>query len=259
MKSFSLILALLTACGEAPPAGNEAVAAPPVAASPARPFVAEEKNQLVEFRYAWSAEAAAVPGLVERFHVDMDRLKRELEAGAEEDRSFREREGIEFHGHMAAIDHQTAGQSGQLLSLLTERSSYTGGAHGAFTIGSILWDRSEAREIRPAELFAAPANMDRLLTQRWCDALNAAREQKRGQPAGEGGIFDDCPSLDDIAIIPADSDGNRRFEKLLLMASPYVAGPWAEGSYEIELAVTSELVAGIREEYRGGFEVAQTQ
>lgn len=259
MRAIFLVALLLAACDEAPPAGNKAAAAPPLAAAPAQAFVEEEENPLIEFRYGWSAEATAVPGLVERFRDEMDRLKRELEKGAEEDRSFRQREGIPFHGHMAAIDHQTAGQSDQLLSLMTERSSYTGGAHGAFHIGSILWDRAAAKEVQPADLFAAAGNMDRLLTQRWCDALNAAREAKRGQPAGEGGIFDDCPSLGDIAVIPADSDANHHFEKLLLIASPYVAGPWAEGSYEIELGVTPELLAGLREEYRGGFEIAQTQ
>jgi hypothetical protein len=72
-------------------------------------------------------------------------------------------------------------------------------------------------------------------------------------------MFDDCPGLDDIAIIPTDKDGNGRFERLMLVASPYVAGPWAEGSYEIELGVTSDLIAAIKEEYRAGFEAAQTQ
>ena len=101
--------------------------------------------------------------------------------------------------------------------------------------------------------------MDRLLTQRWCDALNKAREEKRGEPVGGGGMFDECPKLDEIAIIPADKDGNGRFEQLMLVASPYVAGPWVEGSYEIELAVTPDLIAALKAEYRESFEAAQPQ
>ena len=77
----------------------------------------------------------------------------------------------------------------------------------------------------------------------------------RGAPAGGGGMFDEGPGLDYIAIIPTDKDGNGRFERLLLVASPYVAGPYAEGSYEIELPVTGDLAAGIRDDYRSGFEV----
>ena len=100
------------------------------------------------------------------------------------------------------------------------------------------------REIKFADLFAEPANRDRLLTQRWCDALNKAREEKRGEPVGGDGMFDECPKLDEIAIVPTDKDGNGRFERLILVASPYVAGPYSEGSYEIELSVDGRLTHG---------------
>ena len=117
----------------------------------------------------------------------------------------------------------------------------------------MLWDRQARKEIAFADLFAQPANRDRLLTQRWCDALNKAREEKRGEPVGGGGMFDDCPALDDIALIPVDSNKDGRFDQLLLVASPYVAGPYAEGSYEVELAVTPDLLAGLKAEYRPSF------
>ena len=81
---------------------------------------------------------------------------------------------------------------------------------------------------------------------------------KRGEPVG-GGMFDDCPKLDEIAIIPGDKNKNGRFDTLALVASPYVAGPWVEGSYEIELAVTPDLLAALKGDYRTSFEAAQTQ
>jgi hypothetical protein len=115
------------------------------------------------------------------------------------------------------------------------------------------------KEIDLVSLFAQPANRDRLLTQRWCDALNKAREEKRGEPVGGGGMFDDCPALNDIAIIPTDKDKEGRFDTLLLVASPYVAGPYAEGSYEIALAVTPELLAGFKAEFKPSFEVQGRQ
>ena len=64
---------------------------------------------------------------------------------------------------------------------------------------------------------------------------------------------------DDIAIIPTDKNGNGRFELLTLVASPYVAGPWVEGDYEIELTVTPDLLAGLKSDYRASFEVVQRQ
>src|SRR5690606_6121690 len=155
--------------------------------------------------------------------------------------------------HSSSTVYAAAGMSPALLSLKVEVGGYSGGAHGHYGISALLWDRRANREIAFADLFAAPANRDRLLTQRWCDALNQAREERRAGPVGGGGMFDDCPPLDEIAIIPVDSNRDSRFDKLLLAASPYVAGPWVEGAYEIELDVTADLLAGLKAEYRPSF------
>lgn len=263
MKAMISITVLLAACGmQEPSPANEAPVAPaaePVAEPAGQAFAAEEENELIEFHYAWSAEAAAVPELVERFRKDMATARTDLLAGAEEDKASRLQQGGEFHGHMSSTDYETAGQSDGLLSLAIEHGSYTGGAHGNYGVASLLWDRSARKEIKFAELFTAQANMERLLTQRWCDALNAAREKKRGEPVGGDGMFDECPKLGEIAIIPTDRNGNGRFESLQLVASPYVAGPWVEGSYEIDLAMTPDLLAAIGGEYQGDFEAALTQ
>jgi len=257
-----LAIILLAACGEqpAPPTNEAEMAKPAIAAAavPAKPFLRDVKNELIDFHYGWSAEAAAVPQLANRFSEDMAKGEADLLAGAKADKALREKEGFDFNGYMSSTDYKTAGQSARLLSLIVEVGSYEGGAHGNYGVGSLLWDRAAAREIDFANLFAAAPNMDRLLTQRWCDALNRAREKKRGEPVGSGGLFDDCPKLSDIAIAPADKDGNGRFETIELVASPYVAGPWVEGSYEIELPVTGDLIAAIKSDYRDSFE-AQPQ
>ena len=254
-------LLLLVACGQqvAPPANETAAAPSAKTAAPAKAFAVDEKNELIDFHFAWSREAAAVPSLVDRFQQEMKKARSELLAGAEQDKVFRDEKGFDFNGFMSTTDYRTAGQSAALLSLSVESGSYTGGAHGNFGVGSLLWDRAAAREIEPADLFAQPANMDRLLTQRWCDALNKAREEKRGEAVGTDGLFDDCPSLGDIAIIPQDKDVNGRFERLMLVASPYVAGPWVEGAYEVELGLTPDLLAALKDAYRTGFEAAHTQ
>lgn len=262
-RTMALIL-LLAACNRQPdlPSHNQA-ATPTASVKPAEPkpraFAFDEKNELIEFHYGWSAEAAAVPLLVERFRKELVKAKADLVAGAEEDKTFRDKEGFDFNPYSSSIDYDTAGQSLRLLSLSAEFGAYTGGAHGNFGTGGLLWDRMTTKEIEVADLFAAPANMDRLLTQRWCDALNREREEKRGEPVGSDGVFDDCPKLSDIAIVPTDKDGNGRFERLILTASPYVAGPYVEGSYEIDLAVTPELIAALKSDYRNGFEAGQPQ
>jgi hypothetical protein len=264
MKLASLLAATLASCSQQPatsPANHAAEAAPaPTPAAPAaKAFVYDEENDLIEFHYGWSAEAAAVSRLVDRFSRDMGKVKADLIAGAREDKAFRDKEGFDFHGHSSTTDYATAGQSPRLLSLSVDAAAYTGGAHGNYGTNSLLWDRQAAKEIKVADLFAEPANMDRLLTQRWCDALNKAREEKRGEPVGGGGMFDDCPRLGDITVVPTDKDQNGRFERLILTASPYVAGSYAEGSYEIDLAVTPDLVAALKSNYRDSFEAGQPQ
>lgn len=262
MKAAILLAVLLAACGQqtSSPSNEVATAAP--AAKPAAPtakaFVYDEKNELWEYHFAWSAEAAAVPQLVSRLKVEMQKTVSELKGAVDRGKAASKENGFPFNPYSMSIDYKTAGQSDRLLSLSVEAGSYTGGAHGNAGVSALLWDRAAARQIQFAELFAARPNMDRLLTQRWCDALNKEREKKRGEPVGGGGMFDECPKLDEIAIIPSDKDGNRRFETLAMVASPYVAGPWAEGSYEIELEMTPELLAALKGEYRGSFE-AQTQ
>jgi hypothetical protein len=266
VRFSTFTLALLTACNnQAAPsptnnAGTSAESTEPVSANPKpKPFVYDLENDLIEFHYGWSAEAAAVPQLVERFKMEMEKAETELIAGAKEDKTSRQKEGFDFHGFMSSTDYETGGQSERLLSLRVGAGSYTGGAHGNHGTGSLLWDRTAAKEIKDTDLFADAANRDRLMTQRWCDALNKAREEKRGEPVGGSGIFDDCPKLDEIAIIPTDKDKNGRFELLTLVASPYVAGPWAEGDYEIELGVTADLIASLKSDYRAGFEVPHAQ
>ena len=261
-----LPLALLAACNNeaAPsPTNNSATPAKSVAAAPVspkpKPFVYDVENELIEFHYGWSAEAAAVPQLVARFRKEMEMSEAELIAGAKEDKASREKQGFDYHGYMSSTQYETGGQSERLLSLKVDVGSYEGGAHGNHGVGSLLWDRTAAKEIKDTDLFGDAANRDRLLIQRWCDALNKAREEKRGEPVGGDGIFDDCPKLDEIAIIPTDKDGNGRFELLTLVASPYVAGPWAEGDYEIELAITTDLIASLKSDYRAGFEAPQAQ
>ena len=264
MKRAYLLIALLAACSQQPSLspGNQADDPAP-AGKPAEPaakaFDFDEKNDLIEFHYGWSTEAAAVPQLVARFRNDLDKVKAELIAGAEEDKAFRAKEGFDFNQYSSTTDYNTAGQSARLLSLAVEAAAYTGGAHGNSGTSGLLWDRQAAKEIKIADLFVEPANMDRLLTQRWCDALNKAREEKRGEPVGGEGMFDECPKLSEIAIVPTDKDKNGRFERLFLTASPYVAGPYVEGSYEIDLAVTPDMIAALKADYRDSLEVSQPQ
>lgn len=265
MKLHILLCLLLAGCSAQPgaPEANQPESEPQPSSSPPapapKPFALEEENELIDFSFGWSADAAAIPQLVSRFRQEMAKNRAQLLASAKADKAEQEKSGFDFHQYQSSRDYSTAGQSDRLLSLEVNFSEYTGGAHPNHGTGALLWDRGEAKEIKIADLFAAPGNRDRLLTQRWCDAINKAREEKRGEPVGGDGMFDECPKLDEIAIVPVDAGQDGRFDKLALIASPYVAGPYVEGDYEIELAVTPDLIAALKQEYRGSFETPQPQ
>ena len=259
---LTLAILMLGGCGQQaeprPDQATPAAAAAKPPRAPATAFVYDERNELIDFHYGWSAEAAGVPQLVQQFRREMEMEKTGLLAQAKADKAMRDKEGWPYHRLSRSTDYKTAGQSDRLLVLSVEHASFTGGAHGNYGTSSIFWDRTAGAEVSLGDVFTAVENMDRLLTQRWCDALNKAREEKRDEPVGGGGMFGECPKLSEVAIIPADDNRNGKFERLSLIADPYVAGPYSEGSYEIELAITPELISAVRSAYRDSFET-QTQ
>lgn len=266
MKLFPLLAPLcLIACGNAPdPSADQAEpvadSGGPVSVPGQKPaFHHDEKTDLVEFAFGWSAEAAAVPELARRFEAELANERSDLIDLARTEKAYRDKEGFDFNRLTFSRSYETAGQSERLLSLRIDSYSYTGGAHGNGGTTALLWDRSNRDEIPFADLFSTKPSRDQLLVDRWCSTLDAAREEKRGEPVGNGGMFDECPPLDDIAIIPSDKDSNGRFEQLLLVASPYVAGPYVEGEYEIALPVTSAVIAALKPKYRTSFEAQSGQ
>jgi hypothetical protein len=219
----------------------------------APPFSVDDKTPLLDFHYAWSAEAATIPALASRLSTQMGAWKERLLAGARAELAYRTKNGFPFHGYQGSMTWTTAGQSPRLLSLAGAFEEYTGGAHGNYATRGLIWDSATGSEQTFAGLFIDAAAPAAVMTQRWCTALDAQRaDNRQGQKLG--GEFDDCPTLSDIVIVPTDADGDGTFESLRLIANPYTAGPYAEGYYKVELPVTPALVAALKPDYRASFE-----
>jgi hypothetical protein len=60
-------------------------------------------------------------------------------------------------------------------------------------------------------------------------------------------------------VVPADGNGNRRFDRFRLIAASGVAGPHPEGRYDVAVPVTAALRAAIKPAYQPSFEVDQPQ
>lgn len=256
---------MLAACGQQPavlPANDEgpaAAASPPKSPKPApvpgaKPFKVEEETSLYNFSYSWSAEAAAVPQLVERFTKDMATVKSELIAGAKEDRDERLKQKFDFHAHETQRSFETAGQSDRLLSLESSLYGFTGGAHGSSGSGSLLWDRQLAREISIPDLLQPGQSWMTAIRQPFCVLLDREREKRRGEPVKRDDMFGNCPDYGEVTVLLRDSDKNGRFDHIAITADQYVAGPYAEGPYEISLPITAAMIERLKPDYRASFE-----
>lgn len=215
-----------------------------------------ERNELLEFTYSWPAEAAAIPALVRRLESEADAVRAEAIAIAEADRQ--ERAGGTFFPHSYRREWQSAGRTPRLLSLYARNEFFTGGAHPNSIFASLLWDREREQEIAPHDLLADPAAALARLTPAYCATLDRMRADKRGlrlplQRDGDDDWMTACPALADQVVVPADRDGDGRFDRILILIPPYEAGPYAEGAYELVLPIDAEIRALLKPAYAESF------
>ena len=231
----------------------------PAASAEARPFNYEYKSKYAEVDYSWSPEAAAVPALVRRLRAELAKTQASsIECGKAETAVRQETDsGLKSLACSSSTKITTSGQSARLLSLTREHWAFTGGAHGNGATNALLWDRKLGKEVRFGSLFSPANGYARALRGPYCRALDEERKKRRGSGYQPGAVaeFDACPKFSDLALIPADSNRNSRFDRIHVVAAPYTAGSFAEGEYDIVLPVTRALTSALKPEYRASFEV----
>ena len=224
------------------------------ASSAAGPVKIERDRKTLEFTYSWPAEAATVPALDHRFRTEAKLAFRKAMANARGDEILSRQQKRDFNPEFYSKQWTTAGQSARLLALEYELGTFTGGAHPNTSYGALLWDRRAAREIGVTSLFRTPGSFAALTRTFYCHALDQERAKRREGQKLDLAEFSQCPKYSDLAIAPLDKSRNGRFDTIHFVASPYAAGPYVEGAYEIELPVTSQLIAAIKPAYRSSFE-----
>ena len=219
----------------------------------ANPYEHKGGGHLVSFEYAWPAEARAIPRLHQKLLKQMQDDRAEIVGLAKEMRGDKWFEmGV---GYQSTITYELNGESDRLLSLSGGHWEFTGGAHGNGNSLSLLWDSAQNREISIPELFVRLTEYA-LLFPRYCEELNKDRIEVRG---GDGKLktipqFDECPKFSDLTVEVIDEDKNHRFESLRFTADQYVAGPYSEGLYVVDLPFTHSLILAMKPEYRSSFE-----
>jgi hypothetical protein len=139
----------------------------------------------------------------------------------------------------------------RFLSLSASLYEYGGGAHGDSAFDALVWDREAKQALDPKAMFTSPAALQAALGAPWCKALKAERAKRLGPDYADDGFFE-CPAIADLTVLLGSSD-RKSFNRIGLLAAPYVAGSYAEGAYEVTLPVTPSVMAAVKPAYRAAF------
>lgn len=258
---------LLAACG-ASSTGNAAsndanasAAAPATpAAEPAKPVEMEENTDLLSWSLAYPAEAAAIPKLAAMIRAASDKDKAENLAAAKSDKAERAKDNYPFNAYEQSDGYETLGATDQLLSLADNWYVFSGGAHPNHGTKALLWDKAAGGPVDFASLLeGGAAKLAALYRDSYCKELTVERSKRReGEDADTDPTdpFNACPKFSELVIMPESPEGGGPMTKILFHADPYVAGPYVEGDYDIELPVTAAFIAALKPAYRSSFAVA---
>lgn len=208
-------------------------------------------NDAMIFDYQWSDEAHDEPklrGLLDTWRkTAFDQLSDDVEQAQAD-----AKEGdYPYRPHSLGIAWQTVANLPRFLSLATDITTYTGGAHGNLGHDALIWDRDAGRSFSPVAMFRSPTSLGNAAAGRFCAELDRQRMARRGAVSDEG-IFGDCPPISELTVILLSSD-NTRFDAVQLVAAPYVAGPYAEGTYEVTVPVDPQILDAVAPEFSGAF------
>jgi hypothetical protein len=266
MRSSPIILAAaLLVCGcsrhaperpAAPVSGTPAAsqAVTPAAAPRGQPREVTEKNALIDFAYAYPAQADAIPALKEIFETDLVRQKAALTADARDQKAEAARSGFPYHALGDWVTWKVVADLPDWLSLSAEVGTYEGGAHPNHGFDALLWDRRANARRAPIDLFISKAALSRAIRKDFCAALDRQRANKRGAAIRPGSTdaFDQCIDPAESTLILGSSN-HASFDRIGVLVAPYAAGPYVEGDYEVTLPVTAAVLATVKPEYRSSF------
>lgn len=213
---------------------------------------AEQDGGSREFAYKWPAAVSAIPALAARLKDERDSALAEQKAEwAEALREFSGEDCVSCTSRSYAKEWKVVANLPRYLSLSADMYLYTGGAHGNSAFEALVWDREAGAALDPTAMFRSEAALQDALGASWCAALQAERAERMGGDDSEDSIFP-CPPIADLTLLLGSSN-KTAFNRIGLIAAPYVAGSYAEGPYEVTLPVTPAVLAAVKPEYKAAF------
>lgn len=204
------------------------------------------------FAFVYPAAATQIPALIEALREQrvQDEARVTEEATAAGDAPGLSTWDAEWR--LDAVTPELAAASGTILTFST------GAAHGGLDYRAILIDRRHGRVIALNELFAPNLFETSLFGRKirgiravqaaFCRALTAQVRARREDPAAQVA----CPDIERQPVTFV-CGARGRIEAMRALIAPYVAGPWAEGGYEVEFPVDARITGNMKRHYRVAF------
>jgi len=223
------------------------------AASNGARAVNEETDDFL-FEYSYPSQAGRIAELGALLDRRLEQNRAQLASESVDARREARSNGFPYNKHSYSAEWKVVAELPDWLSLSEDVSTYTGGAHGNYTMQSLVWDKQAGKAIEGVALFTSPAALADALGDKFCDRLDRERAKRRGAPIAEDSDdqFDQCPGIDELEVLVGSSN-RRTFNRLTLYAGPYVAGPYSEGAYEVNINVDRAILGALKPEYREAF------
>ena len=255
---------LLAGCSDNKPTKEEKVAAAAVAGAPPGGAADEaaknapasdvtEKTDLIDFVYAYPKDDVQIPELATALDSDRATKREALVSAAERDKAAAEKGEFPYRAHSHRQTWQRVTSTPRFLSLSAEVETYAGGAHGMQSFDTLIWDRNRRKQMKPLDLFQSGEAFDAAIREPFCAAIKRAKAAK-GIVADEApdSVFAKCPPASAQTVWLGSSDG-RYLDRMTIAIAPYEIGPYAEGSYKINVPVTGALVNVVKDEFARDF------
>ena len=204
------------------------------------------------FDYGYPAAAARIVPLRTWLDADRATLRAKIARDAAKARADARAGKFDFKPYEVTKTWKTVTDTPRFLSLSGEQWSYTGGAHGNGGAIAMLWDKTAKQRLPTKSLFVSPDAIQMALGPSWCTWLKAERARKMGGAAPSDDIFSKCPAVTELTLLLGSTD-RTKFDRIGLIADPYVAGSYAEGSYEMTVPVTPAVLRAVKPAYRSAF------
>ncbi|MEN9683697.1 MAG: hypothetical protein RLZZ427_1448 [Pseudomonadota bacterium] len=222
------------------------------------PVKVSEQTPLIHFEYAYPAAVQAIPVLRARFEVERFKARASLLNDAVAGRKDAKEGGYDFTPYYLSTTWLVVTNLPGWLSLSGATEAFTGGAHGMQSTAALLWDKAAQRERAVTDLFVSKAAFSAAIREPFCARLDAERAVRRGVPVdrASGDGFDECIDPAESTVMLGSAD-KAHFTRIGIEVDPYVAGPYAEGSYSITVPVTPAVLRALKPEYRAAFAIGR--